>query len=205
MEQHDMPTSARGAGQLVPLRSLPGYRLSEDEPDVHGWHVIGADGGRVGVVDALLVDRATAEVVALAVAAGRELVVVPMERTRIDEGRRVVVAKVTREEMAAFPRVTAAPPPAAQSAAGVAGTTGAAGHPGVTVERTAEGDEVIRVPIVREELVVERRPVVTEVVTIRKRAAREEHVVEADLRRERLEVDRRDLDPGPDARRDPRR
>jgi uncharacterized protein (TIGR02271 family) len=47
------------------------------------------------------------------------------------------------------------------------------------------------VPVVEEELVVERRPVVKEVVVIRKRAVQEEQVVEADLRRERIDVDRR--------------
>ena len=61
----------------------------------------------------------------------------------------------------------------------------------MTVERTADGGEVVRVPIVEEELVVERRPVVKEVLVIRKRAVRDERVVEADLRREQLHVDRR--------------
>jgi sporulation protein YlmC with PRC-barrel domain len=183
MRQHPDTPPDSAAERLAPLRSLPGYRLSEEEPDIRGWRVIGADGGRIGTVDELLVDRGSAEVAALAVTAGRELVVVPMERTRIDDDRRLVVAKLTREQFAALPRAGAAPP---------AATT----HPGVTVERSAEGEEVIRVPIVREELVVERRPVVKEVIVIRKRAAREERVIEADLRRERLEVDRRDLDPG---------
>jgi hypothetical protein len=183
MRQHPDTPPASGTARLAPLRSLPGYHLSEDEPDIRGWHVIGADGGRIGVVDDLLVDPGSAEVAALAVTAGRELVVLPMERTRIDDGRRLVVAKLGREQFAALPRAGAAPP-------------SAAAHPGVTVQRTAEGEEIISVPIVREELVVERRPVVKEVVVIRKRAAREERVVEADLRRERLEVDRRDLDPG---------
>ena len=72
----------------------------------------------------------------------------------------------------------------------------AAGHLGVTVERTADGEEIIRVPIVREELVVERRPVVKEVLVIRKRAAHDDRVIEADLRRERVDVDRTDLDRG---------
>jgi stress response protein YsnF len=43
----------------------------------------------------------------------------------------------------------------------------------------------------REELVVERRPVVKEVIVVRKRAKRDTRVVEGDVRRERIEVEKR--------------
>jgi photosynthetic reaction center H subunit len=51
-----------------------------------------------------------------------------------------------------------------------------------------QGDE-IRIPIMAEELVVEKRLVTKEVLVIRKRRVAEERTVEADLRRERVEVD----------------
>ncbi|HEX8904041.1 MAG TPA: PRC and DUF2382 domain-containing protein [Longimicrobiaceae bacterium] len=50
-----------------------------------------------------------------------------------------------------------------------------------------EGDE-IRVPVVEEEVVVEKRPVVREELVVRKHEVQENQVVEADLRRERAEV-----------------
>ncbi len=50
-------------------------------------------------------------------------------------------------------------------------------------------DGSISVPLFVEELVIEKRRVVRERVIIRKRTELEEHVVEADLRRERIELD----------------
>jgi uncharacterized protein (TIGR02271 family) len=61
-----------------------------------------------------------------------------------------------------------------------------------------EGGE-IHVPVMAEEAVVEKRVVPREEVVVRKREVEEPEVVEADLRRERIEVDR-----GGDARREPR-
>ncbi len=75
----------------------------------------------------------------------------------------------------------------------------------VTVERRAVSgdaargatigdDQEIRVPLMREEAVVEKRPVVREEIIIRKRAVQENQTVEADLRRERVDVDGLDDD-----------
>ncbi len=65
-------------------------------------------------------------------------------------------------------------------------------------------DDEIRVPVMEEEVVVEKRAVAKEEIVIRKQAVQEEKIVEADLRRERIDVDkdvrggtsgtRRDLD-----------
>ncbi len=69
----------------------------------------------------------------------------------------------------------------------------------VTIERHAVeghhagdveiGDDEIRVPVVEEELVVEKRPVVKEEIVVKKRAVADERTVEADVRRERIDVD----------------
>jgi uncharacterized protein (TIGR02271 family) len=61
-----------------------------------------------------------------------------------------------------------------------------------------EGDE-IRVPLMAEEAVVEKRVVPKEELIVRKHEVEEREVVEADLRRERIDVDRQG-----DARRTPR-
>jgi uncharacterized protein (TIGR02271 family) len=59
--------------------------------------------------------------------------------------------------------------------------------PNVGTEARFEGDE-IRIPMVEEEVVVEKRPVVREELVVRKSQVQEEQVVEADLRREHAEV-----------------
>ena len=60
-------------------------------------------------------------------------------------------------------------------------------EPNAGTEARFEGDE-IRIPVVEEEVVVEKRPVVREELVVRKHQVQEEQVVEADLRRERAEV-----------------
>ena len=50
-------------------------------------------------------------------------------------------------------------------------------------------DGSLSIPVFEEQLVVEKRLVVRERVVIRKHTVTEEHLVEADLRRERVEVD----------------
>ncbi|MFL6195655.1 MAG: PRC-barrel domain-containing protein [Thermoanaerobaculia bacterium] len=47
---------AMPGGSVVPLRRLHNFRISEGDPDVRGWEVMGADGRRIGEVDDLLVD-----------------------------------------------------------------------------------------------------------------------------------------------------
>ncbi len=50
------------------------------------------------------------------------------------------------------------------------------------------GEDEIVVPVVEEEVVVEKRPVVKEEVRIRKEVVEESEVVEEDIRREEVEV-----------------
>lgn len=50
-------------------------------------------------------------------------------------------------------------------------------------------DGSVSIPVFEEQLVVEKRLVVRERIVIRKHTVTEEHLVEADLRRERVEVD----------------
>jgi uncharacterized protein (TIGR02271 family) len=54
-----------------------------------------------------------------------------------------------------------------------------------------EGDDEIRIPIIEEEIVVEKRPVVKEEIRIRKDVVEEEEVVEEDVRKEEVDVEDR--------------
>jgi uncharacterized protein (TIGR02271 family) len=69
----------------------------------------------------------------------------------------------------------------------------------VTIERHAVegqrsgdveiGEDEIRVPVVEEEVIVEKRPVVKEEIVVKKQAVADERTIEADVRRERVDVD----------------
>ena len=51
------------------------------------------------------------------------------------------------------------------------------------------GDDEVRVPIIEEEIVVEKRPVVKEEIRLRKEVVEDEEVVEADVRKEEVDID----------------
>jgi hypothetical protein len=57
----------RDRTELIPLSQLPDYQVAEEDPDVRGWSVWDGDGGRIGRVRELLVDRAEGRVRLLAV------------------------------------------------------------------------------------------------------------------------------------------
>lgn len=203
----------------VPLAELGGLRMASDEPDVRGWEVLTLDSQPLGHVDDLLVDRDRGEIVAAivrpaAAAGGTRRLVFPVERLGIVEGRdRTLVAEdaavdddasssavidADRERRRAAPAATAAHTEQPRASTGHAAQA-AVPPDGITVERTAD-EEIVRVPVVEERLVVERRPVVTETLVIRKKLMGGRQVVEGDVRRERIEVDRTDLDRTGDGR-----
>ena len=192
---------------LVPLSRLTSFRMADGEPDIRGWPVVASDGGAaLGRVVELLVDPASSEIAAILVATpqsdsaqGGGRAVLPMEHVHIDDRQDRLVA-----DAAALTGYADQAPTAAAGAASPGGTSAdalsSADLSRVTTGRDANGDEVIRVPVVEERLVVEKRPVVTEMLVIRKRAVQTNQVVEADLRRERVEVDQRDFTRDPDQR-----
>jgi uncharacterized protein (TIGR02271 family) len=51
------------------------------------------------------------------------------------------------------------------------------------------GDNEIRIPVIEEEIVIEKRPVVKEEIRLRKEVVEEEEVVEEDVRKEELDID----------------
>jgi uncharacterized protein (TIGR02271 family) len=55
------------------------------------------------------------------------------------------------------------------------------------------GEDEIRIPVMEEEVIVEKRVVPTEEVVVRKEAVTEDRTVEADLRRERVDYDENEL------------
>jgi hypothetical protein len=61
--RHDNDSDQPAArSRVTPLRNLRGYRVTEGDPDVRGWEVVGGDGRRVGTINDLLVDTAADKV-----------------------------------------------------------------------------------------------------------------------------------------------
>ena len=50
-------------------------------------------------------------------------------------------------------------------------------------------EEEIRIPLIEEEIVVEKRPVVKEEIRVRKKIVEEEELIEEDVRREEIDID----------------
>lgn len=82
------------AAPLLPLRELAGYRVAEDEADIRGWLLLGADGTAAGRIRELIVAPA-AEKVRYVIAeledAARQ-VVLPVGYLQIDGAREHVLA-----------------------------------------------------------------------------------------------------------------
>ena len=196
MAHSDSQRPHTASSQLVPLSRLTSFRMADGEPDVRGWPVVASDGGAaLGRVVELLVDPASSEIAAILVATpqsdsaqGGGRSVLPMEHVHIDDRQDRLIA-----DAAALTGYADHGPAAAATGGTASGTMSGADLSRATTSRDANGDEVIRVPVVEERLIVEKRPVVTEMLVIRKRAVQTNQVVEADLRRERVEVDQRDF------------
>lgn len=77
--------AALGEGGMVPLRSLPGYRIADGAPDVRGWRVVAADGAEVGTVSDLIVDTNAETIRYVVVADGADAAaLVPVGYSRVD-------------------------------------------------------------------------------------------------------------------------
>jgi uncharacterized protein (TIGR02271 family) len=100
----------------------------------------------------------------------------------VDVQKRVEVEHVSRPVTTQRQEVTVERRPAAP------------GIDGALAKPTMKDGEII-VPIVEEELVIEKRLVVKEELVIRTVTVTEQHTIEADLRKERIDVDRDDLRP----------
>jgi uncharacterized protein (TIGR02271 family) len=246
--------------RVVPLNSLPGYKVADGEPDIRGWDVVASDGRRLGRVDDLLVDTQANKVRYVDVDGEGRHVTIPIGYATLERERReVLVDRLGEEQYSALPsydrgpitrdyeeqvgracRVDAsAATPDFYEADAFRGrdemrltlseeqlsvgkrevSGGEVGvhkhvetrhvheevplrHEEVEIERRpiSEGmmtsgrpeitEDEIRIPLHAEEAVVEKRVVPTEELVVRKREVVETEGVDAELRRERAEVDR---------------
>lgn len=83
----------RMAGRLTRMSSIHGYRIADGEPDIRGWEVRTLAGADVGEVDDLLVDPHRGEVVMLDIDLNDsdQHVNIPIRGVQIDRGRHCVI------------------------------------------------------------------------------------------------------------------
>lgn len=78
---------------VIPLAQLRGFRIANGAMDMRLWQVLSADGGRIGMVDELLVDTAgevrylDVEVESLVVTGRERHVLIPVAHARPDAER----------------------------------------------------------------------------------------------------------------------
>jgi hypothetical protein len=149
------------------LGDLENFKVAPDDPDPRGWGVRTPRGDDIGQVEELIVDPDARKVRYLEVALDRDhqmadgarYLSIPIEDADLDRpGRSVVVSGLPDEVAHGHDQTT---PPRERLAATRRPFDG---DPHDTEPRITEKE--IRVPIVEEEIVVERRPVVKEEIVI---------------------------------------
>jgi hypothetical protein len=157
---------ARDAERLVRLSDMSDWNVAEGEPDIRSWEVRTIGGRELGTVSELLIDPDAGEVVMLDVAlsGSDRRTLVPLRIVEIDRQARVV--RMDSGDL------TAAIEDVAGDAAALPETTREA----ETVRRDRSWADAgrVRYPGRDGEVVVDRRPVVEEVVVRRRRAEPED-------------------------------
>ena len=165
---------ARDAERLVPLKDMGNWDVAEGEPDIRGWEVRTVGGRELGKVKELLVDPDANEVVMLDVdlTGSDRHSLVPLRIVEIDRPRRIV-----RMDSADLT-------PAEQEAADRSDDRGAVSEHAVDRQRRWAETGRVRYPARNnDEVVVERRPMVEEVVVRRHLVDGESETAEAPRRR----------------------
>ena len=166
---------AQDAEGLVRLSDLGKWDVAEGEPDIRGWEVRTVGGRELGKIQELLVDPDAGEVVMLDVdlSGSHQHALVPLRIVEIDRPRRIVrmdSSDLTPEEREAVAE--------------------AGGSSDVSRDRKWADTGRVKYPAQgNDEVVVERRPVVEEVVVRRRLVDDPDTAVEAEPRRRAEDVD----------------
>jgi sporulation protein YlmC with PRC-barrel domain len=161
------PDPEESRRRLVSIEDLDDYRIAKGEPDVRGWDVCTLNGRELGAVEDLLIDPNRGEVVMLEVALRNDGVhtEVPIRSVQLDRNRKVVVVDSgevdagPRHEVRTRDRMSEGEREDMRSAY----RSSREGTHGTVVEHEADADTAGT-----EERVVERRPMVEEVVVRRR-------------------------------------
>jgi sporulation protein YlmC with PRC-barrel domain len=195
------PDPSESRRRLASIDDLDGYKVADGEPDVRGWEVTTLNGRELGAVEDLLIDPDRGEVVMLEIALRDEGVhaELPLRHVQLDHKRKVVVVdsgdldRGTRSDVRARDRMgdedrervrTTYGGGARDVRYGESRDVRPADDDRVIVHRGTDSDDVdherragaSNVPVdddVVDETVVERRPMIEEVV-VRRRTVEED-------------------------------
>jgi uncharacterized protein (TIGR02271 family) len=188
--------------------------LEDGEPDIRGWPVEDGAGNRAGTVDDLLLNTETEIVDAIALDNGERY---PIDEVEIGDERVYLLSAVgdagtavadeeelrvqrSEEELRAGTREREAgrikvrkKVQTEREQVRVPKRREEVNVERVPVEGEAGeaeiGEDEVSVPVVEEEVVVEKRPVVKEEVRVKKDVVQDEEVVEEDVRKEEVDID----------------
>ncbi|HEX6306607.1 MAG TPA: PRC-barrel domain-containing protein [Longimicrobiales bacterium] len=168
------PESARRHG-LVPMHDLDGYRIADGEPDIRGWDVRTLSGHEIGEIEELLIDPERGEVVMIEVELrdGGVHAEVPIRSVQLDrEGKAVIVDSGdldARHDVRARDRLDATDRAVIRERTTEPRSITYGTREDHPVERAADRTDADDV----DEVVIERKPIVEEVV-LRRRTIEEE-------------------------------
>lgn len=165
-----------------------------------GCPITDSDGVPYGTLDELFVGRTTGEPEFAFVAVAGKRVAVPLAGARREND--VVVLPLDADRVRSAPavqrEVTSIPPEAGERVLEYFGLTGPAAEPTAPTTPVAAAtgaEDEGEVTVSEEELVVDKRPAVTERVRLRKVIVEEEVTIAVTLRREELRIEREPVDP----------
>lgn len=171
------PESAR-RHNLVPMHDLDGYTFADGEPDIRGWDVRTLNGREVGEIEDLLVDTERGEVVMVEVEMreGGMRAEVPIRSVQLDRDSKAVIIDSgdidARQDQRPRDRMRAVERDADDAVDIVDERTGSSRQIRYGARDTHAADAA-RTADDGDEVVIERRPVIEEVV-VRRRVVDEE-------------------------------
>jgi hypothetical protein len=171
---------AQDAERLVRLSDLGKWDVADGEPDIRGWEVRTVGGRELGKIKELLVDPDAGEVVMLDVdlSGSHQHALVPLRIVEIDRSRRVVrmdSSDLTPEER--------------EAVAAAEGSSAVSNEQPARERKWADAGRVKYPSHGDEEVIVERRPVVEEVVVRRRLVDSQESGEEVEPRRRADDAD----------------
>jgi uncharacterized protein (TIGR02271 family) len=188
--------------RVVPLNSLPSYKVADGEPDIRGWDVMSADGRRIGRVDDLLVDTGANKVRYVDVEGDRGHMCVPIGLARLErDSRQVMVDRMQADQFSALPthergNVTRDYEMQLGRAMDTDFDTRTSNGANLYGHEGFRDEGAVRLVLSEEELAVGKRQVAAGEVGVSKRVETEHVTDQVSLRHDEVDIERRPITDG---------
>ena len=183
--------------RVVPLNSLPGYKVADGEPDIRGWDVVASDGQRLGKVEELLVDTQANKVryVDVDVDGDNRHITLPIGYARLEESRhQVLVDGLGTEQLRAMPTYERGGMTRDyEEQVGRACNVETAATPDFYENQAFRNDREMRLTLNEEQLAVGKREVSGGEVNVHKHVETQHVHENVQVRHEEVEVERRPI------------